>query len=450
MTKQTQSMPNDSIADPCRIIGVLDDGIASLSPHALAHIRNADLVIGGTRTLELFATEFAAHAQCHDLTGHLTQVPEWIRDAQTAHKRVIVLATGDPLCHGIAGFLQSRLCIEACEVIPNVSTIQLACARLGIPWQDMKICSVHSRDAGEWLADAGREHGLYPVLCAAQQFDRLAIFTSPENTPDRLARMLVQEGLDGDFRAAVAERLLQEDERVITDCALTDIATMRFADPNVMLIWRTRAIRGEVMFGLTDDSFHQRHPEKGLITKREVRAVSLARLQLRTDSIVWDIGAGSGAVGLEAARLCPIGYVYAIEKNVDDVANATANRSKLGIHNYALSHGRAPQGLTAWPDPDAVFIGGSGGELAELIQLCLTRLKPNGWLVMNFVTFENVAIAMANLKTLNAEWDITQLQASRSRPILDMHRLAAENPVWIVCATCGAESDSPPSGPIHE
>jgi len=172
-----------------------------------------------------------------------------------------------------------------------------------------------------------------------------------------------------------------------------------------------------------------------------VRAVSLARMQLRADSIVWDIGAGSGAVGLEAARLCPDGYVYAIEKNADDAAIAAANRRDHGVHNYMLIQGKAPQSLERWPDPDAVFIGGSGGELDELIHLSLTRMKPQGWLVMNFVTFENVGAATAVLKALDAQWDLTQLQASRSRPILDMHRLAAENPVWVVCATRGENHD---------
>lgn len=428
---------DDPFPHPCRIIGVLDDGSASLTPRALAHIAAADLVIGGTRTLQLFKNHFAAHAEQRDLTGQLTQVPEWIRAALAEERRVVVLATGDPLCHGIAPFLQSRLCIEACEVLPNVSTIQLACARLGIPWQEMKICSVHSRDAGEWQPGAGREHGLYSVLHAVQHHDRLAILTSPENTPDRIARMLLAEGMGDDFRMAVAEQLLQADERIVTDCAIADAALMRFAEPNVVLLWRATVAKNDVLFGLADERFRQRYPDKGLITKREVRAVSLARMQLRSDSIVWDIGAGSGSVGLEAARLCTEGYVYAIEKNSDDFAIASDNCRNLGIHNYSLTHGKAPQGMEQWPAPDAVFIGGSGGELNELIRLILSRLKPNGWLVMNFVTFENVAIAMATLKSLDAEWDITQLQASRSRPILDMHRLAAENPVWILCATRG-------------
>lgn len=433
---ETRTLPSsESLAEPVRIIGVLDDGAASLTRQALGYIQQADLLIGGTRTLQLFAGHLSAAAECRDLSGKLSQVPEWIRTALTQGRRVVVLATGDPLCHGIAGFLQARLCIEACEVLPNVSTLQLACARLGMPWQDMKICSVHSRDAGEWRPGAGRDHGLYPVLLAAQQNHRLAVFTSPENSPDRIARMLLQAGLGDDFRMAVAERLLQKDERLIADCALAEATERRFADPNIALLWRSSPARDDIVLGLADEHFHQRKPDKGLITKREVRAVSLARLQLHRDSIMWDIGAGSGAVGLEAARLAPDGYVYAIEKNVDDVAIAATNCRELGLHNYALTHDKAPGGMDAWPAPNAVFIGGSGGELATLIGLCLKRLQAHGWLVMNFATFENLAMATATLTELGAHWDITQLQASRSRPILGMHRLAAENPVWIVCAT---------------
>ena len=192
-------------------------------------------------------------------------------------------------------------------------------------------------------------------------------------------------------------------------------------------------------FGLADDAYHQRQPDKGLITKQEVRAVSLARLQLRADSRVWDIGAGSGSVGLEAARLCPQGHVWAIEKNEADVAIARQNVQAFGVSNHTLVHGKAPEGLEAWDDPDAVFIGGSGGELAELIALCLRRLRPGGWLVMNFVTLENLATATQALAALQARWDVLQLQAARSKPILHMHRMAAENPVWIVCAQPGEE-----------
>ena len=430
-------MNTDNVLEKCRILGVLDDGVASLGAQARQHLWHADLVIGAARTLHLFAKEIAAHAVQRDLTGVLSQVPEWIRAAQADNQRVVVLATGDPLCHGIAAYLASRLCIEAIEVLPNVSTLQLACARLGLPWQEMKFASVHSKDAGEWQAGAAPDHGLYALLRDIRQHDRLAVLTSPFNTPDRIARMLVTEHLDSEWEMAVAERLCQPEERVVSGVSIAEAAQMQFADPNVLLLWRTRQRAPQVLFGLPDASFEQRHPEKGLITKNEVRAVSLARMQLRADSVVWDIGAGSGSVGLEAARLCRNGHVYAIEKNEDDVAIVQRNRLAMGISNHSLLHGKAPQGLQDWADPDAVFVGGSGGELAELIALILKRLKAQGWLVMNFVTLENLAAAVEALKANGATWDVLQLQAARSKPILHMHRMAAENPVWIVWAQAG-------------
>jgi precorrin-6Y C5,15-methyltransferase (decarboxylating) len=424
---------SDSI-EKCRIIGVLDDGMASLSRMAQVHLQQAQLVIGGTRTLQLFAGQIDAAARQRDLSGALSQVPAWIRAAQALKQRVVVLATGDPLCHGIAAYLASRLCIEAIEVLPNVSTLQLACARLGLPWQDMKFSSVHSKDAGDWVEGAEPSHGLYALLRDIRQNDRLAILTSPDNTPDRIARMLVLEGLADDFAMAVAERLCQPEERVVSGISIQAASQMPFADPNVVLLWRTALRTPPVLLGLPDASYQQRYPEKGLITKNEVRVVSLARMQLRANSVVWDIGAGSGSVGLEAARLCRQGHVYAIEKNVDDSAIVRSNRKALGISNHTLVHGKAPEGLQHWPDPDAVFVGGSGGELAELIRLILQRLKPDGWLVMNFVTLENLSVAVATLKALGVAWDVLQLQASRSKPILHMNRMAAENPVWLVCA----------------
>lgn len=427
--------------NPCRVIGVLDDGAASLAATAMACLRSADVVIGGARTLALLAHEIKPGALRHDLTGRLKDVPGWVRAARADHLACVVLATGDPLCHGIAPYLAQHLCVQALDIQPNLSTLQLACARIGLAWHDARIVSVHAKDAGEWQRGATPEHGLYALAQALRAHSRLLVLTSPDNSPDRIARLLEAEGLGGDFLMAVAENLLQPEERVLAELAPRDAANMRFAALNVVLLWRVTPLPRPVRFGLADSEFVQRQPDKGLITKQEVRAVSLARLQLREDSVVWDIGAGSGAVGLEAARLCPRGHVYAIEKNEADHAIAAQNHAAFGIGNYSLVQGKAPDGLDAWPDPDAVFIGGSGGELAALITGVMRRLRPGGTLVMNFVTLENLATATAALQALEGEgtepclhWDVVQLQAARSKPILHMHRMAAENPVWIVCA----------------
>ena len=418
----------------CAVIGVLDNGCDGLSPAALQCLRKADVVIGGARTLALFSDQLKAGVLTRDLGGHLSQVPEWVRTAQDEGLRCVVLATGDPLCHGIASYLAANLCVESLEVMPNTSTIQLACARLCLPWQEIKIVSVHTRDAGEWSEGSGPKHGLYALRRAVQLHDRIAILTSPDNTPDRIARLLIAANLHEQFQMAVAANLATSHEEITRDIPVADMAARKFTDPNVVLLWRVAARNNAIRFGYADDSFQQRYPERGLITKREVRAVSLARMQLHYDSIVWDIGAGSGSIGIEAAQLCPQGHVYAIEKNAGDCENALSNRTTFSLHNYSLINAKAPDGMENWPDPDAVFVGGSGGELAALITLILQRLKPGGWLVMNFVTFENIAAAIEILKASGAEWDVTQMQCSRSKPILDMQRLAAENPVWIVSA----------------
>ncbi len=421
----------------CRIIGVLDNGAEGITPQALQHIQQAEVIIGGTRVLQLFSDSYTRDTQLYDLTTKLMQVPEWIQQGLAENRNVVVLATGDPMCHGLGRFLINRLGLEQCEIIPNVSTIQMAFARLGLSWQDIKICSVHSKDAGEWLEGAAPSHGLYKLLQMIRQHDTLAVLTSPENTPARIARMLQIEGLAGEYVMHIVSSILKPDESIVVNIAINDVVQQDFPELNVVVIQAREKIADPVMFGMPDNSFQQRKPDKGLITKREVRAVSLANMQLRRNSVVWDIGAGSGAVGIEAARLCVDGHVYAIEKNEADAANALVNKRQMQVSNYTLINCKAPEGLNDWDDPDAVFIGGSGGELAALIELCLQRLQPNGHLVMNFVTFENLHTATGMLKQLGVEYVIVQLNAARSQPILNMQRLAAENPVWIVTVCKG-------------
>jgi precorrin-6Y C5,15-methyltransferase (decarboxylating) len=363
-------------------------------------------------------------AECKDLTGNLSLVPEWINVALAAQKKVVVLATGDPLCHGIASFLVKKLGVDKLEIMPNVSSIQLAFARIGMAWQDAKICSVHSKDAGEWYRGAAAEHGLYALLQAINQHDKLAILTSPENNPARIARMLMIENMANLFNMVVAEDLLCTDEKLFQGLSIAELAEQEFTGNDVVILCRVQEKADALLFGYADHAFKQRKPDKGLITKREVRAVSLARLQLTINSIVWDIGAGSGSVGIEAAKLCIQGHVYAVEKNAADFAIARENARNFGLHNYTLIENKAPLGMQDWPEPNAIFIGGSGGELAGLIELCLAKLQANGCLVMNFVTLENLNTALETLKQSDALWDITQF----SQP----HKHALVCKVWLL------------------
>ena len=427
----------------CTVVGILDDGWRGLSGAARDCLRAAALVIGVERTLDLVRPQLAAGSELRALDGALAQCPGWIRDALAAGRNVAVLATGDPLCHGIGSTLIERL--RGCEiaVLPAPSTLQIACARFGKAWHDFKIASCHSRDAGEWTVGATPVHGLYPVMRAIDLHPRVFVFASPANDPARLARALLAAGHGDGLRLSVASRLLLPDEALHPHLSTAAAATMRFAEPCVVLVEHDQA-PADPAFGREDDEYLQRTPANGLITKLEARAVSLAKLRLTATATVWDIGAGSGSVGLECARLAPHGHVWAIEKNAADAANARANAAHLRIGNYTLVESRAPAGLAGWPDPDAVFIGGSGGELAALIRLALDRLRPGGRLVMNLVTLENLATATSTLETAAAAWEVVQLQANRSQPILDLHRLAAQNPVWIVTArNSGKESACP-------
>ena len=425
--------------NPCYIIGVHDDG--ALAPQvALADFFcKSNLVIGATHQLHAVAPHLPASAEQRDATGRLGAVAGWVEQAQADGLRVVVLATGDPLCFGIAATLIKQLGKDRVVVLPTLSSLQLAAARLGLAWQDARLISVHAADAGEWVPASAtlsrHDHGLAALVRAIAQHDKLLCLTSPANDPARIARLLIAAGLGDAFRIDVVARLTSPDETVCADLTPAAVAARDFPQPNVVALRRVVARRPQPRFGFDDQDYVQRQPEKGLLTKFEVRAVSLAKLRLKADALLWDIGAGAGTVGLEAAQLCPDGHTYAIEKNPADAANARENARRFGVLNYTLAEGKAPEHLAAWPDPDAVFIGGSGGELAALIALCLTRLKPGGRLVMNFVTFENLATATAALKAAGVVWEIVQLSAARSQPILDLHRLAAQNPVWIVVAT---------------
>ena len=190
--------------------------------------------------------------------------------------------------------------------------------------------------------------------------------------------------------------------------------------------------------GLPDDAFEQRRPNKGQITKREVRAVSLYALGLRQDSVVWDIGAGTGSVSVEAALIANRGQVYSIERDTDSLPLLEANVARLGSENIHIVSGEAPGALEDLPSPDSVFVGGSGGNLSEILEYAVSRLNPSGAIVINLAVLERTQEAYRLLKSLGLATELTQITSARGKEMPDgAVRLESLNPVFIVTGRRG-------------
>lgn len=185
--------------------------------------------------------------------------------------------------------------------------------------------------------------------------------------------------------------------------------------------------------GLPDDAFAQRRPNKGLITKSEVRAVSLYSLRLKRDSVVWDIGAGTGSVALEAAWIASQGRVFAIERDNESLSLLRQNVDSLGAGNVQVVEGEAPQALETLEDPDAVFIGGSGGQLEEIVSLVGERLAPGGMVVANIIALDRASEAHKLMNDMGLLTNMTMVSATRGKALPDgSTRLEALNPVFII------------------
>lgn len=402
------------------VIGIGDDGAAGLFPQQLERIKRADLLIGGERHLAFFP-EF--QGDTHTITGKLTELVELLkREGTTRH--VVVLASGDPMFYGIGAYLAKK--VPGLIVHPHLSSIQLAFAKAGLGWQDAQIESLHGKS----------------IKGLAQRIDgqpKVAMLTDDTNTPPAIAKYLLYFGM-AEYEMVVAENLGGAGERVRT-FELAEVEAAEFSPLNVVLLLQKPGTRApQWTLGIEDEDFSQRKPDKGLITKREVRVLSLSELNLRTDSTFWDIGACTASVSIEAAKLAPQGRVYAIEKNEGDLENAEINTRKFrtDLHLY---HGKAPEHLDTWPDPDAVFIGGSGGEMAEVLRIAAERLRPQGRIVLNAATIETLYEATQTFAGLGLTFRVTLLQTARSKPILNMTRFEGLNPIYIITAWKAQEQE---------
>jgi precorrin-6Y C5,15-methyltransferase (decarboxylating) len=203
-----------------------------------------------------------------------------------------------------------------------------------------------------------------------------------------------------------------------------------FSPLNVVILKKTGE-NPKWSIGIDDEEFYQRKPDKGLITKKEIRTLSISALRLKEDSIVWDIGTCTGSVAIEAAKIAREGQVFAIEKNDGDLENCKQNLAKFRV-DATIVHGKAPEGLDTFFDPDAVFIGGTAGGMEEILDICCSRLKEGGRIVLNAVTIENLSEALAAFKQRGYHTNITLAQISRSKPILNLTRFDALNPIYII------------------
>lgn len=406
------------------IIGIGDDGFEGLSRSAQDEIAFADVLVGPRKTLESLkgkGHDSAAKEMNYVAYTSLEQLTEAI-DALGSRKAVL-LASGDPLFFGTTKFLYERYGKEAFEILPHVSSMQLAFARVKESWDEAYLTNLDTQPIAK-------------VIDKVRSAEKVGVFTSNAIPAESFAEKLLATGIDY-FYAYVCENLGSPDERV-TQGPLEDIARQKFTSLNVMILVREPGTPDRVgelldihLFGNPDSLFLQSQPKRGLLTPAEVRAVALAHMQLSPQSLVWDVGAGSGSVTIEAAMLAREGTAYGIEMDFDDFQLLVENAQRFGVRNVVPVHGEAPQAWADLPSPNAIFIGGTGRSVRLIAEQAWERLLPGGRLVISLADLENLAA----LKSLAEQWKLEPrvwlLQFSESNSQLDRLRLEASNPTFL-------------------
>ncbi|MBE7004251.1 MAG: precorrin-6y C5,15-methyltransferase (decarboxylating) subunit CbiE [Ruminococcaceae bacterium] len=303
-----------------------------------------------------------------------------------------------------------------CRVLPGVSSVQLLSARLGEPWQDWMLCSAHGVDCDP--------------IAAVMQGKPAFFLTGGKDTPATLCRVLTDAGLDG-LRAVVGENLSYPDERVVIS-TVKECAEREFAPLSVLLV--DAAPRPcERAGGIADEDFIRGDVP---MTKQEVRAAILAKLAVTPDDTVWDVGAGTGSVSVELALRAVRGRVFAVEYKDEACTLIEQNRERFGAWNLRLVRGRAPEALADLSAPDAVFVGGSEGALAEIIDAAL-RKNPNVRLCVSAIALETLSAALEAFTARGLSTEVTQIAVSRAKPGTRLHLLLANNPVFLISAHRG-------------
>lgn len=400
------------------IIGAGPGNPDLLSRVALDAIDIADVVIGAHRALvgidvppDVVRCELVKTA---DIVAALTDAASW--------QRAVVVMTGD-----VGLFSGARRLVEALSgdarvdvrIIPGISSASYLAARLARPWQDWRFASAHGVACD--------------IVAEAERAGELFLVTSGGEDPSRLSGELVQAGF-GDARVTVAERLSYPDER-ITCATASEIAGQTFDDLNVMLIEFAGGVASSrwpyASSGIPDELFIRGDVP---MTKQEVRAVALAKLRLTATDTVWDVGAGTGSVSIEAALVARAGSVWSVERNAAGVRLIRENADVFGCGNVHAVPGVAPDALAKLPVPDAVFVGGSAGELPSIVEAALEK-NSQVRLCVPCVTVETLTEACALLSGSRFKgFEACQVSAARAEAVGSHHLMKAQNPVFLVSA----------------
>lgn len=391
---------------------------AALTAPQRALLEKADVLCGGGELLKAFENAEGLKARLLPLTLPLEPLLSRLSQMRAAGERVLLLADGDPLFFGIGATLVRQLGAEAVRIIPAVSSLQQACARLALPWHRVVCLSLHGRD------------DLNPLNAAAGKGAPLCILTDARMTPDVLARHLLDRGVDW-FTARIFERMGAPDESR-HHLSLAETACRSFGPACTLLLIPDRPPRRPHL-GLEVDELAV---DGGLITKKPVRAAALSLLRVGPRHVVWDIGSGSGAVALEAAVLAHEGRVVAVERSAGRAMSIQENRRRFGAAILDVCLGQAPECLPALPDPQRVFIGGglSGEEAEDILGHVCHRLPPGGRVTAGCVLLESFCLCRRFLEGLGWPLEIMQVQASEARELAGDLHLTAQNPVFLLAA----------------
>jgi precorrin-6Y C5,15-methyltransferase (decarboxylating) len=401
------------------VVGIGLDGAVGPTDAVREIVSKATLLIGSDRHLSYFPTHPAKRLTLGDFTQAINLILTSVDEC------IVILVSGDPLFFGLGRLLLLKLPSENLTFHPHLCAVQLAFNSIKVPWQDACFVSVHGRSSDQ----------LIQVL--QQGKEKIAILTDGINTPKAIAQLYLALDLPTNYKFWVCENLGGDKEQVSCFWA-SELIERTFAPLNVVVLLRQETRDLDITqlphFGISDRHYLGFSDRPGLMTKREIRVLVLGELALQSQQVVWDIGAGTGSVSIEIARLCPNCQVYAIEKTAVGYGLITENCRRFQVDNVEAILGAAPDSLINLPNPDRVFIGGSGGNLAQILNQC-DRISPQGVIVLALATVEHLTMALSWLSDRQWNYGLLQVQLSRSVPVAHLTRFSPLNPITIITAT---------------